>query len=115
MVASQCLIGPAPHGWEKAEVHLGSGNGLLNETLEGDRLELWVYIGGGGGHTIHIKSSVMRLRYTTPEESNVRHLRREEMKKKVQEHTEGPRITDDQISSSSDWEPQGEGHVARFS
>lgn len=106
------MIGPAPHSWENAEACLGvEGNRIIPATLPGDRLELWTYVGGGGGHALHIDRASVRLRYTTSEETNARYQQHEELKKKIAEHDQ-PHLENEQYSASSDWDTANQQHIA---
>ena len=52
---TKTFLGIAPHDWEKVNIHLTREDAIVREFRPGDHFRFMRFIGGGGGHSLHVR------------------------------------------------------------
>jgi hypothetical protein len=104
-VWSETLISPAPQHWSVQNATKSLESPLIRNSVKGDRLELWRYVGGGGGHSLSIAKLVIHLRYESKLENERRVNKAKEKKQELAEYVAFTSLLEpSQFSASSQWD-----------
>eukprot|EP01126_Amoeba_proteus_P040361 TRINITY_DN4301_c0_g1_i1.p1 TRINITY_DN4301_c0_g1~~TRINITY_DN4301_c0_g1_i1.p1 ORF type:complete len:178 (+),score=17.96 TRINITY_DN4301_c0_g1_i1:61-594(+) len=69
LISKELLMSPAEHDWQTAQVSLNSGSDLIQKSAAGDRLEVWRYVGCGGGHEMFLKNLRIIIKFVSASQS----------------------------------------------
>lgn len=113
----KCLtIYPAPHENKSETIVLGESDiKTFSISREGDLLEFYRHVGGGGGHYLYIDNLQMIVRYHSHAEEERRKTKLVEMDKLISEHLSFISNPEFEFVASSEWDFINRTHQAKYS